>query len=1084
MRKLDLHSAVNEIVQATLDDRTPGEAFPFFFIVGAGISWPPIPLAAEIERQCRARIAEHNDPSPPMDAPALDRYALCFERAFPQAEHRRRFIHNMVHRKQISAANLRLAHLLGAGKLTKLVFTPNFDEMLSRALRLFGHDIVVCDHPKTSQRIDLRRHDLLQIIHVHGTHWFYDCCNLRDEIEGQARSDPRDAVSMGQLLDRALAERSPVVVGYSGWEGDVLMSALLRRLRLATLPFNLYWFCHSLSDADQLPAEIREHTSVRLVLPPFTSSSSPSPVTGLSLSADLDQLDLGSSGDHAESEGRLLARDVFEAFIQNLALDPPLLTSDPLRFFLSHLQENLNPSVASGKAFLIGQVLRRIRVGMELEASQFETLSKTERLVSEHLGSLASALWRSDYPESVRVMRQIDTAQLDDTQRFEFAAALESLSYKLWRSDPKLGEEVCEVWSELAIATLSNTGDPQHWSISAAKALTRKGHILRVMGQRSAAAGAYAEAVRRFGDAPEANIREEVAFAQWGIGNSLALEQPDTAAAAYLEVVRRFGDVQEPPTVRRAVCLAFVGLSQLHYKAGRIADAVAALTQVVSLLDQAPEPSLRPLLADALLRRGDVLQGADPGAAFNAYEVAIQRLAGAPDADSRIWLARALFRQGFVLSLSGNSEAALATYAEVIRRFGDSAIPELRQHTAEARLRTGYLLQGLERVEEADQVFLEIERTLSDAIEPDLRVLAAQAIAGHGQLLLQAGSPSDALHTLSQLIERFGGASEVRARPVVASALLEQASILTDIGDLDAATKAYSLLIQRFDENPDPAWEVLVAQVLVKQGTLLAIAGRVDPALRSFVQVVERFGDSLNPMLQLEVAWAQLYRSVALSDFGDTDAALVDCAQLLQRFGGVPDSRLREPVARALRHKGVLLAKAGDYDAALGSLAEVVNRFGDCLELPLRATVAQAMLDQGVVLSLANQPRLAVEAFERVVQGFGDTDEEPIINCVAEALCDQGIVLADSGDQEKAIQCFARLVRRYGNPPAPGLRQVVARALAGHGDALTATGRPEAGAELYAEFLRRFGDAVEPEICELLAEVRQSLAASPQLPPT
>src|SRR5262249_46814685 len=144
----------------------------------------------------------------------------------------------------------------------------NFDEMLTRALRLFGYDVVVCDHPKTTQRIDPRQVDVLQIVHVHGTHWFYDCCNLKGEIEGQARHDHSDNATMGHLVDRVLFDRAPLVVGSSGWEGDVLMTALKRRLMQPTLRYNMYWFCYRRTEPNALPSWLREHPSVRFVAPP------------------------------------------------------------------------------------------------------------------------------------------------------------------------------------------------------------------------------------------------------------------------------------------------------------------------------------------------------------------------------------------------------------------------------------------------------------------------------------------------------------------------------------------------------------------------------------------------------------------------------------------------------------------------------------------------------------------------------------------------------------------------------------------------------------------------------------------------
>jgi hypothetical protein len=146
-----------------------------------------------------------------------------------------------------------------------LVVTTNFDDFLSRALILFGKHHIICDHPRTLERFDLESEDI-QIIHIHGSYWFYDCCNLKGEIVGRAESSPSTPFTMLTLLDQILWRHSPLVVGYSGWEGDVFMGALKRRLS-RSLGTNLYWFCYRRSDADSLPGWLKGCPNLRVVAP-------------------------------------------------------------------------------------------------------------------------------------------------------------------------------------------------------------------------------------------------------------------------------------------------------------------------------------------------------------------------------------------------------------------------------------------------------------------------------------------------------------------------------------------------------------------------------------------------------------------------------------------------------------------------------------------------------------------------------------------------------------------------------------------------------------------------------------------------
>lgn len=54
IRSIDLKTAVSHIKQVSDNARERQERLPFFFVVGAGISHPSVPLAAEIEQHCRS----------------------------------------------------------------------------------------------------------------------------------------------------------------------------------------------------------------------------------------------------------------------------------------------------------------------------------------------------------------------------------------------------------------------------------------------------------------------------------------------------------------------------------------------------------------------------------------------------------------------------------------------------------------------------------------------------------------------------------------------------------------------------------------------------------------------------------------------------------------------------------------------------------------------------------------------------------------------------------------------------------------------------------------------------------------------
>jgi tetratricopeptide (TPR) repeat protein len=599
MRELSLQKAVQEIVASTTRRRPKGE-FPFFLIVGAGISCPQIPLASGIESRCREKLTGDGfsvalsleEKSP------LDRYEVLFDRAYPQSEDRQEFLHDLIHKAPISAANFRLAHLLGELQFTNLVFTPNFDAMLSRALHLLGYDVVVCDHPKTTGRVRLVRQDL-QVVHVHGTHWFYDCCNLRAEIEGRAGQDIADGLSMGQLLDRVLADRSPIVVGYSGWEGDVIMAALKRRLQQSTLLRNLYWFCFNRSQVDTIPPWVKDHASVRMVLPP-----APRPLLDNKRNLEGQLPSERREDESLEDESTLPAREVFEAFIRQLDLRAPLLTSEPLEFFAHHLTRNLSYAEEDEvlDPYLICQALSRIWEGARLESEGRKQGTNTENM--ELVARVSDAVRRSDYSKAIELAQQMDIPALTKHQRAHLDEALEKVYLG---SSPEHGIAACEIRLQLNQASQDVTEvETAGWSprtaelsFQLASALFNKGVARAQEGRPSDAIEAYEELEKRFGEATDPSLLVWVAKAL--INKGIILGQDGHVLdeiVAYEEVTRRFGNAAEH-ALRERVAKALINKGFALKQEGRRNEAVAAYEEVKRRFGEANESILRAWVAKA-----------------------------------------------------------------------------------------------------------------------------------------------------------------------------------------------------------------------------------------------------------------------------------------------------------------------------------------------------------------------------------------------------------------------------------------------------------------------------------------------------
>ena len=394
---IDLESAVFEIRQACkeLGEETPRS--PFFFIVGAGISFPPVPLAATIIDHCQAVAREYNRAAPPEGKATLDLYSHWFGRAYPGARQRQQYLRKLIERQPLSLSSLRLAHLLSAKKLTNLVITTNFDDFIARALRLFGEEPAVCDHPRTVGRIDRERPDI-QVVHVHGNYLFYDLANLRGEVTGRARIDEETSFTMMGLLDSLLWGRSPLVIGYSGWEGDIIMSALRRRLRGGNpLAQSIYWFCYRRDELSRIPDWLRESADVRFVVPP-----EPPPEPAETARAASGERTAPAGADRVP-EPTLPAYEVLDQLNRAFDIGPPALFENPIKYFADSLQTSLLVDDGS-TADLYG-----FKPLVERLHRAAETFAKTRSadVLEGELDRLRVLMRESNYLEAVKVLSGI-----------------------------------------------------------------------------------------------------------------------------------------------------------------------------------------------------------------------------------------------------------------------------------------------------------------------------------------------------------------------------------------------------------------------------------------------------------------------------------------------------------------------------------------------------------------------------------------------------------------------------------------------------------------------------------------------------
>ena len=685
MNLIHLPQAITQIRQGC-DETPPGERKPFFFLVGAGISAPSIPLAGEIVQRLRTKAAEYGKRDTPSRNDPVSEYAHWFQAAFPHAKHRQKFLRDMMRDQPITHANLRLAHLLLDCTVTNLVVTPNFDDFLTRSLSLFGEPHVICDHPRTVERIDPDAPSV-QIVHVHGTHAFYDCCNLQGEIEARAAASVGE-YTMGSLLDEVLRRRSPLVVGYSGWEGDVVMSALQRQLNaMPRLPHCMYWFCHTRDEIGRLPDWLRARGTRADDDVCFVVPTQP---TRLDAEATGTASEAGSRSRSAGQEDpRLYAREVFDALIKAFDLEAPALTRDPLDFFANQLQRSLPPpNTEETDVYFLQNLVNRLRQARERDASQAlaESHTPSADALEARLEGLREAIRASRYRDAVEQLREFD---LDEPLAPEH---LRDLMNAAWSSAMGLmddSDEELEAYD--AVVRIGDRIEDRSSidQVRISRALLNKGITLGRLGRHEEALSTYDAAIGRFEvmREPEPTLTETVAQVLLNKGVRLyELARYEEALLAYDTAIGRLEGTSEPDS-RVAVAYALFNKGVALDKLGRHEEALLAYAAVIDRFETALEPVLRERVAEAQINKGF-------GALCAAKRLRAEGRAGAAQHElkkAERCLGQALIRLpdhpyalqnlGYVAFLMGDEAAARARLARAFELGGEKLRAETLDDT-------------------------------------------------------------------------------------------------------------------------------------------------------------------------------------------------------------------------------------------------------------------------------------------------------------------------------------------------------------------------------------------------------------------
>lgn len=821
-----------------------------------GISHPQIKIAAEIEKECQLRTEEDDLKANPIYGDKLASYSFWFQQAYPSPKSRQTYLRKLIERKPISNANLRLAHILISKKVTNVCVTPNFDDFMSRALYLFGEQPIICDHPMLTDRIDTEDSRDIKIIHVHGSFWFYDCCNLLGEINTRAQQTETPCFSMNNLLERFLSQHAPIVVGYSGWEGDVIMASLRKRLEASTIPYNIYWFCYKEDDVGSLPLWLINHQNVFIISPP-TDSIIPK-------QKSLLQLDSPSP---SKENDVLSAQQVFEEFIRQFDLPLPDLLKDPISYYAYYakkIKDDLIHEYLNDNGKDIYNLIELVkRIDSIYDAIVEQKIIKTDSSISVEK-DVADLAAKAKYLEVIHCIREINLSSLADEKLRLLFEYLVQATCELYDNM----EETINGYTLIVSIydTIRGTKD-LYLQQQVAIALRDKGFRLGKLARNEESIATYNELLRRFGDAKEPVLQEQVAGALCNKGIILAeLGNNKGSIITYDDLARRFGDTKEP-ALQEQVAKALYNKGVTLTNLGRSKESI--------------------LIYDELLRRF-----------VETKDSILQRS-----------VAMALFNKGVTLEELGCSEQAIDSYNELIRRFGNAKEPIIQREVAMALRNQGVTLGNLGRSEEATVAFNDLFKRFSETKDLIIQQQVAMMLVNKGVMFGKLGRCEEAIAMFDELLNRFGAAKEPEIQEEVMKALVNKGTGFGVLGRYEEEIAVYDALIEQFGEVKEPNIQEQVAMAFVNKGLRLGKFNRIEEEIAAYNELIKRFGEGKNPAFQKPIAIGLCNKGLSLAKLGHNEEAIATFDELIKRFGIVKEPDVQRQVEKATTMKIILVGR-------------------------------------------------------------------------------------------------------------------------------------------------------------------------------
>ncbi|WP_339832204.1 SIR2 family protein [Paenibacillus sp. FSL R7-0272] len=902
IKKITLDDGILEIKQVCDEMLYLNKKSPFFFMVGAGISYPSAPLARDIITHCKEHALKYNRAHAMSESTVQDAYSDWFELAYPNRFQRQNYIKSILHNQPINLANIKLAHLLSQKVVTNMVITTNFDDFLSRSLNMFGIQHIVSDHPHTVEKIDSENNEI-QIVHIHGTYWFYDCCNLSGEIIERAERQLNTNRTMSFFIDSLLYRRIPIVIGYSGWEKDVFMQALERRLE-SPLPFNLYWFCYSENDIESLPRWLRENSDVKFVVPSSNNEQRHE--------EDLDQILLGVK-DVEKDNSVLEAKEVFEQFINKFNIESPEITRDPIGFYV----KTINNSIASDNLSRDeeGQYFFKEVIDRLLRAK--ESKEYTTNLFLEELKEL---LKKSQYEEVInKVQKNYNYSIFNFQEHTELLDVILSASDKIY--DNFRGYDLIVKISMQLLEKNIKSADIYEINKVICEALVGKADVLRDQGLFSEALRVYDEVISNF------TGKRYVYYIVYSLFHK---------------------------------ALTYEALQNLE-------EAIQNQDYIIHKYSNIKVQKVRNILASSYLKKAMYLfQNNNLSESIKVLDEFKLKYSNDNDSKMQYLLCLSLFFKSMFYNSNNLLDKELEVYDELLDLFGESEEYKIKETVARSLKNKGETLTKLQRHNDVLDTLDEITKRYTDEEESTLKEIAANAMMSKGRYLDNIGNRTEAIKMYERINKYYSQLEQIsdteqlqKAESYVAMGRFKEALtvyddiistiVKPDISNIDLLGKSYlgkifalgqekeyelsNQVIDTFIDKVKRTKELqvkrYVAFALFNKGLNLNNLEEHSKAMEVFKEVIRKFRNlSKNDVVLNELIQSSYYeKAITLGIVGETNRAVKELNSLYVNLKDETEHDLKILARKSLLGKAMGLCDIKKYQESLITLELVKTTY-------------------------------------------------------------------------------------------------------------------------------------------------------------